>query len=172
MRRIFVLLLTLAFLPTLCLAGSIDNFNVTNYQINITATWIETNPSCVLNCTETMNLNYEFELNLDAFNQNSPTLGIYGWVPLNTMQVSASGFLGSFSLENPHIISRVWSIPTLWVDNEIGGPFDGGMPFEGTGTFPFTDEIDLGNPGPGLPGQFFLDQFQSGVYVYLYVRDR
>ena len=60
MRKIVVLLFALAFLPTFCLAGSIDTIN---YQINISATWIETNPACVSNCTENMNISYVFELN-------------------------------------------------------------------------------------------------------------
>jgi hypothetical protein len=137
MRKLVVLLFVLAFLPTLCLAGSIDD--VTTYQINITATWIETNPACVSNCTENMDLSYRYESNLDVFNPNSPNAGIFGWVEMNTIQESSSGFLGSF-------FDNVSNLPpnTLWTD--YGRHFGDGMPFVNS----LDDEIDLGNQGPGL----------------------
>jgi hypothetical protein len=132
MRTIFVLL-ALAFLPVLCKA---DPIGVTDYQINIAATWIETNPACVSNCTENMNISYRFELNLNVLNPNSPTAGIYGWVDLSTLQESSSGFLGSFAFTG--------STSGLWADDlqpSVDAPeFHNSL----------TDEIDLGVMGPGL----------------------
>jgi len=150
MRRVLVLLLALAFLPTLCLAGSINNFNTTDYQVNVTGTWVETNPLCVVNCTETISMSYEFESNLDAFNPTAATYGIFGWAVMNTIQVSASGFLGSFF--DPYS-----SLPSssLWADN--GRPLSEGIPIldsEG-------DEVDLGNLGPGLSNTGAAD-----FYIY------
>jgi hypothetical protein len=142
MHRVLVLLLTLAFLPALCHADTI------NYQINVTGTWIETNPSCVLNCTETMKLSYEFESNLEVFNPNSPTAGIYGWVPMNTMQVTASGFLGSFAF-----LPSFNPVSGLWEDDNF--PSADGIPFFNAQM----DEIDLGVQGPGLSGRGGPDLF-------------
>ena len=142
MRKILVLLFALAFLPTLCLAGSIDNFDVTTYQINITATWIATNPLCALNCTETMNISYRFESNLDVFNSNSPTAGTYGWVEMNTVQESSSGFMAPFFV-----------IPNrsgLWAD--YASPGADGLPFYDADPNGQRDEIDIGFMGPGLNG--------------------
>jgi hypothetical protein len=146
MRRILVLLFALAFLPTLCLAGSIDNFDVTTYQINITATWIATNPLCALNCTETMNISYRFESNLDVFNPNSSTDGIYGWVEMNTVQESSSGFMGSFTFRPNYPPAS-----GLWEDD--GAPSADGLPFYNVFNGSPTDEIDIGVMGPGLSGR-------------------
>ncbi len=153
MRKLGILLV-LTFLPTLCLAGSIDN--ITTYQINITATWIETNPACVLNCTETMNLSYKFESNLDVLNPNSPTHGIYGWVQMDTMQESSSGFMGSFSNSFSHA-------PALWEDD--GTPSADGIPFYNVFNGP-TDEIDVGVLGPGLSGRGGPDLFIADCVTY------
>jgi hypothetical protein len=158
MRRMLVLLFALVSLPTVCLAGSIDN--VTNYQINITATWIETNPACVSNCTETMNLSYEFESNLDVLNPNSPTYGIYGWVPMDTLQESSSGFMGSFSFQ------RFSAIPAsgLWEDD--GLPSADGIPFNNAfSASGYRDEIDLGIMGPGLSGRGGPHMFISDCFT-------
>ena len=133
MRRVLVLLLALAFLPTLCRAGSID---VTNYQVDVSGKFVEANPSCVSNCTETISVGYEFESNLDVFNPTSPTNGIYGWVVTSTIQVTSSGFLGSFSPAS--------FISGLWAHN--GPQYSLGFPFVNS----LGDEIDLANPGPGL----------------------
>ena len=142
MRKLVVLLFPLACLSTVCLADSIDTVN---YQINITATWIETNPACLSNCTETMNLSYIFELNV---NPNS-TSSALGWVQMNTMQESSSGFMGSFT-------NSFSSAPALWEDD--GQPGADGIPFYNTFNAP-TDEIDLGVMGPGLSGRGGPDLF-------------
>jgi hypothetical protein len=152
MHRVLVLLLTLVFLPVLCRADSID---VVNYQINITSTWIATNPACISNCTETMNLSYVFESNLDVFNPNSPNRGIFGWVEMNTLQESSSGFMGSF------IFTR-FPASGLWEDD--GQPSADGMPFYNTLNAP-TDEIDLGIMGPGLSGKGGPDLFISDCFT-------
>ena|ERR1017187_1826779 len=134
MHRVFILLL--AFLPTLCRATQID---VTNYQIDVTGNWVETNPSCVSNCTETININYEFESNLDVFNPTATTNGIYGWIVASTMQVTSSGFLGD-SFAAPSFVPP----GGLWAD--YGPQLSLGFPFFNSQR----DEVDLGNPGPGL----------------------
>ena len=151
MHRVLVLLLTLAFLPALCHADTI------NYQINVTGTWIETNPSCVLNCTETMNLSYVFESNLDFLNPNSPTSYIYGWVKMDTLQESSSGFMGSFS-------NSFSNAPALWEDD--GTPSGDGIPFYNSfNANGYRDEIDLGVMGPGLSGRGGPDLFIGDCFT-------
>ena len=127
-----VLILLLAFLPALCHADTI------NYQINVTGNWTETNPACVSNCTETINMSYEFELNQDVFNLNSPNADILGWIVESTLKVNSSGFLGSFS---PSVFA-----PSLWTvyDNALG--LSQGYPIYNSQR----DEVDLANPAPGL----------------------
>jgi hypothetical protein len=147
--RIFVLL-ALAFLPALCHADPID---VTNYQMNITATWIETNPACVSNCTENMNISYVFELN-NSF--NTGTSEGLGWVEMNTLKESSSGFLGSFSPTTGFPASGLWE--------DDGGPSADGLPFYNTllSANGYSDEIDLGKMGPGVvPSENYAD-----MYIY------
>jgi hypothetical protein len=103
MRKVLVLLLALASLPVLCQAQT----DVTNYQVDVISDWVETNPSCVSNCTETISMDYEFELNLDYGNPTSPTSDIYGWYQGDTFQINSSGFLGSFVLA-PHTPEGLW----------------------------------------------------------------
>jgi hypothetical protein len=154
MRRVFVLLLALAFLPVLCQA----QIDVTDYQIDITATWIGTGAPCVSNpsnCTETISMDYEFESNLDVFNPASPTAGIYGWIPMGTMRETSSGFLGSFTPLFSPDLSNV-----LWVDT--GRQLADGLPFfNSQPSNPQGDEIDLGNQGPGLS-----NSGPANVYIY------
>lgn len=145
MRGSFVLLLALAFLPTLCLADSIND--VTNWQINTTATWIEANPACVSNCTETMNLSYEFESN-----PNPTANGIFGWVPMDTLQVTAFGFLGAFT-PDPYA-------PALWEDDHMPGADS--IPFFNADNAQ-RDEIDVGFLGPGVSGDW-----NGGPRVFIY----
>jgi hypothetical protein len=150
MHRVLVLLLTLVFLPVLCRADSID---VANYQINISATWIETNPACVSNCTENMNISYVFELNTNP----NPTSVAFGWVDLSTLKESSSGFLGSFAFTGP--TSGLWeddlepSVDALEFHNSLSAN---------------ADEIDLGQMGPGLttvrngsPDMYIYDCFSE-----------
>jgi hypothetical protein len=148
MRTIFVLL-ALAFLPVLCKA---DPIGVTDYQINITATWIETNPACISNCTENMNISYVFEKN------NSPNVQGFGWVDLSTLQESSSGFLGSFVFKGP--------TSGLWEDDLM--PSADGMPFYNSllNEKGYSDEIDLGMMGPGL---YKGNEFNNGgPYMFIY----
>jgi hypothetical protein len=105
--------------------------------MNVTATWIATNPLCGSNCTETMDLSYVFELNNGSNACMYPNC--YGWVQMNTMQESSSGFLGSFAY-NPSFTQP----SGLWEDD--GQPSDDGIPFFNAQL----DEIDLGFMGPGL----------------------
>jgi len=131
MRTIFVLL-ALALLPVLCQA---DPMNVTDYQINVIGTWIETNPSCVSNCTENMSLSYEFESNRDFNNANSPYYGVYGWIVGSTFTVNSSGFLGSFTGGGPGLET----VDGLGMSEGYDGIYNSNG-----------DEIDLANPSPGL----------------------
>lgn len=106
MSRVLVLLFALAFLPTLCRA----QVDVANYQIDVTGEWISTNPSCGSNCTETMNMDFVYERNLDP---SSGTTSPFGWIDLNTFQVDSSGFLGQFSFLprfNPVNSPGLWAI--------------------------------------------------------------
>jgi hypothetical protein len=145
MHRVLVLLLTLVFLPVLCRADSID---VVNYQINISATWIETNPACVSNCTENMNISYVFELNTNP----NPTSGAFGWVDLSTLKESSSGFLGSFAFTGS--TSGLWeddlepSVDALEFHNSLSAN---------------PDEIDLGQMGPGLTN---VRNGSPDMYIY------
>ena len=85
MRRVLILLLVL--LPSLGWAGSIDT---TAYQVNVSGTWLSTNPSCVSNCTETMSMSFVYDAYPGLVND------VYGVIPLSTFQMASSGFLGSF----------------------------------------------------------------------------
>ena len=147
------ILLALAFLPTFCLAGSINNFDVTTYQINISATWIETNPACVSNCTENMNISYRFDLN-NSF--NSGTSEALGWVEMNTLKESSSGFLGSFSPTTNFPASGLWE--------DDGAPSADGLPFYNTlfSANGYSDEIDVGMMGPGVV------PFENSPDMYIY----
>jgi hypothetical protein len=122
-------LLALTLLSAFCHADTI------NYQINVIGNWTETNPACVSNCTETVNMNYEFEQNLDVFNPTSPTNGIYGWMVNSTLQASSSGFLGSFI-----------NLPTSGLRPDLSPTDSQAMAFYTSLGF----EVDLANPGPGL----------------------
>jgi hypothetical protein len=70
-------------------------------------------------------MDYEFESNLDVFNPTATTNGIYGWVPMDTIQVTSSGFLGS---------------------SFAPGSTSGALPIFNSQL----DEVDLANQGPGL----------------------
>ena len=141
MRNIFVLL-ALAFLPVLCQA---DPIGVTDYQMNITATWIATNPTCGLNCTETMNISYVFDLN------NSPNVDARGWVELDTLKESSSGFMGAFAFNSSFA-------PASGLYEDDGAPSGDGLPFFNAQR----DEIDLGFMGPGLGAE-------KGVGPYMFI---
>jgi hypothetical protein len=146
MRTIFVLL-ALAFLPVLCKA---DPIGVTDYQMNITATWIATNPLCGTNCTETMNLSYVFELN-----NGSPCIyeqGCAGWIQTDTLRVSSSGFMGAFAFNSSFA-------PASGSYEDDGAPSADGLPFFNAQR----DEIDLGFMGPGLGSEK-----NFGPYMFIY----
>jgi hypothetical protein len=147
MRTIFVLL-ALAFLPVLCKA---DPIGVTDYQINIAATWIETNPACVSNCTENMNISYVFELNTNP----NPTSGAFGWVDLSTLKESSSGFLGSFAFGGP----------TSGLYEDDLQPSVDALEFHNSllNNVGYADEIDLGQMGPGLTN---VRNGSPDMYIY------
>ncbi len=128
MRKLGILL-ALAFLPTLCLAGSIDNF----YQVNVTGQWTATNPLCISNCTETVTMSYEYEKNNDVFNQNSPTNGIFGWIVGSTVKGTSSGFLGAFN-------SFQLGLMPDYGSTSLAPAFYTSLGFE----------VDLANPDPGV----------------------
>lgn len=152
MRRILVLLFALACFPTFCLADSINSFD--EYQINVRATWVATNPDCGFNCTETMSISYRFLVNT----QPDPNGSARGWVDVSTLQESSSGFMGSFDFQHNYPASGFYE--------DDGFPSADGLPFYNVfnGT---TDEIDLGFMGPGVAaGETYPDMFIWACRTY------
>ena len=136
MRRLLVVLATLVVCSAPTWADSIE------LDVNAWATFTATQP-CSSNCTETIATNFLYMPPSDFAADPNSEASFTGQIVPGSMNVSSSGFLGSFS-------------------TPLGDPISGQgyIPFFNKATFPL-DEIDLQVP---LAAEFDgVDGIQPGV---------
>ena len=89
MRKFVILLTALVLCPLWATADSI-------VDVNIWGTFTATQP-CTVNCTETIGISFQFDSASIVYGHYGPQ---YAWAVPGTINVSASGFLGSFTALN------------------------------------------------------------------------
>jgi hypothetical protein len=118
-------------------------------DVSIWGKFTPTSTSCISNCTESINVRFQFDTASIVTTPGDPN----GWIDPSTFQISSSGYLGSFS----QVITPGQGIEVHWNDQYIP-LFDSSR-----------DELDIRTPvGPDPRHPIFFPVGTNTIQWYFY----